>query len=198
MAESILENEEYTKVAYEHRDFGGVSLRETRFDACSFTGCNFSQADLSYVVFNNCLFRTCNLSLAALERTRLRKVVFEECKLTGNDFSRVEAAGIAMAFKQCRIEQANFFGLKLTTSVFKDCSLIGTEFGSCDLSGLTFEHDVFRETNFNQCNLEKSDFRTSQGYTIDPLGNKLRGARFSLPEAASFLGYLGIRLDDDE
>jgi hypothetical protein len=48
---------------------------------------------------------------------------------------------------------------------------------------------------FHQCNLEKADFRKAEGYSIDFRINRIASARFNLPEAGSFLGFLGIRID---
>ncbi len=70
------------------------------------------------------------------------------------------------------------------------------DFTEVDLSGADFKKSEFRETLFQQCNLEKADFTDARGYTIDPVSNKIKGARFSHPDVMSFLAYLGIEIED--
>ena len=53
-----------------------------------------------------------------------------------------------------------------------------------------FRDSDFTKAHFDATNLIKSDFRGAINYLIDPIGNKIRGARFSLPEAQGPLAQL--------
>ena len=61
-------------------------------------------------------------------------------------------------FISCNLQELDFTETILTTSVF-DC---------CDLKGAIFDAS----------NLEKSDFRTTFNFTINPENNKLKGGKY--------------------
>ena len=89
----------------------------------------------------------------------------------------------------------NFSSLKMTELSFndseiKDCdfyetNLSGTDFSSCDLNGTLFE----------KCDLTECDFRQARNYAISPTQNKLKKAKFSMPEVLSFLTPLEIEIE---
>ena len=75
-------------------------------------------------------------------------------------------------------------------SILKDCNffetnLAGADFNACNLEGSLFE----------QCDLSEADFRNAEKYSINPDQNKLKGAKFSLPEVLSFLAPLDIIIE---
>lgn len=83
------------------------------------------------------------------------------------------------------MKKSKIINCKIKNSYFTD-----TDFRESDFSGTCFEKVIF-----HNCNLEKSDFRTASGYEIDPGDNKIKNSKYRLPEALSFLGFLGIKID---
>jgi uncharacterized protein YjbI with pentapeptide repeats len=88
-----------------------------------------------------------------------------------------------------------FSDLDFRRGIISSCRISESDFSACELGKADFSGSIFDRVMFHHCNLEKADFREAEGYSINPESNKIRSARFSLPEAQSFLGFLGIRLD---
>ncbi|MGK5082194.1 pentapeptide repeat-containing protein [Bdellovibrionota bacterium FG-1] len=68
-------------------------------------------------------------------------------------------------------------------------------FSGTDLSECDFQKSDLFNARFQNTTLLKADFRGAHSYLIDPISNKVRGARFSLPEAQGLLVGLGIRIE---
>ena len=77
-----------------------------------------------------------------------------------------------------------FIGSKLKENYFTNTCLIGADFYDVDLSG----------TIFHNCDLSKADFSSATQYAIDPQTNKIKKARFSLPEAVGLLRTFDITI----
>ena len=77
-----------------------------------------------------------------------------------------------------------------------DCRAHDADFQEVDLTSADFSQSDFQGTLFNNCNLSKADFRSSRNYQIDPRTNKVKAAKFSLPEAIGLLLGFGIILDE--
>ena len=80
------------------------------------------------------------------------------------------------------------------TSFFKS-TLREVDFSQADLAECSFKECDLLKSRFSETNLIKADFRGAFSYIIDPVGNKVRGARFSLPEAQGLLAGLGITIE---
>lgn len=64
--------------------------------------------------------------------------------------------------------------------------LSGAVFDQCDLSGAKFEGTQ----------LEKADFRTAFHFSIDPVKNSIRKARFSSMNLEGLLHAFGIEIEE--
>lgn len=53
------------------------------------------------------------------------------------------------------------------------------DFTEADISEAVFDFCDLERAVFDNSNLEKSDFRTAYNYTINPLNNRMKKARFS-------------------
>jgi len=80
-----------------------------------------------------------------------------------------------MSFDHCDLQEADFVEADLSKSLFIES----------DLNGAVFENT----------NLEKADFRTATNYSIDPEINRIKKARFSVPDVIGLLDKLDIRID---
>ena len=75
-----------------------------------------------------------------------------------------------------------------------DCKLHSVDFTDADCSDAYFaQSDLYRSIFYNT-NLTRADFNHASSYAIDVNENRIKGARFSLPEAISLLDGLGITL----
>ena len=164
------------------------------FESCVFTGCNLSSADLSRTRFISCKFISCDLSNVILKNSRIRDTAFSNCKLMGLQWIHLDDL-VNLAFDECNLQYCNFVGLKLKKTKFFKSNLRDIDFSQADLNESDFRESDLSNARFNETNLSKANFRGAFSYLIDPVTNKVRGARFSLPEAQGLLAGLGIILD---
>ncbi len=182
------------------REFSGVDFFEVplggkSFEDCRFISCGFENTSLANVSFNSCHFSNCRLVLSELKNLTLNQVVFEDCKLVGLNFADCNRFGFFPVFKNCLIDGCVYSANDLKKTNFEVCRFRRSDFINCDLREAVFSESRFEESGFSECRLEEADFRNAAGYRIDPFSNRLKGAFFSLPEAVSFLGFLGIVVD---
>jgi uncharacterized protein YjbI with pentapeptide repeats len=164
-------------------------IERTDFHDCDFTGQDFFKAALESVTFTRC-----NLSMADFRSAKLQGVRFVECKLVGISFMEADPFALQIQVESCKVMGCLFGGMRLRKVVLRDCDFQDCSFVGADLSEADFSRSTFRASEFNTTNLQKADFRGASGYQINPLSNNVKRARFSLPEALSLLGYLGVEL----
>jgi uncharacterized protein YjbI with pentapeptide repeats len=175
--------------------FAEYKLAKHTFEKCVFKSCHFNEMSLGDCCFISCVFEGCDFVLVKLEHTTLNSVRFDKCRLLGINFSGCNKFGFLPDFKGCLLDSTVFCENSLKKGSFSSCDIRNCDFMECDMRETAFDHSVFEQTNFQKCNLEKADFRSAVAYQIDPLNNKLAKARFTLPEAQSFLGFLGITIE---
>ena len=81
----------------------------------------------------------------------------------------------ATKFKNCNLHEADFAETDLTNAVFENCDLVGA----------IFDHSI----------LEKTDFRTSFNFSIDPEMNRIKKAKFSLATIKGLLDKYTIEIE---
>lgn len=69
------------------------------------------------------------------------------------------------------------------------------DFTETDLSMGVFHECDLLDSVFAQSILEKTDFRTAKNYAFDPELNKLKKAKFSIPEVIGLLGKYEIEIE---
>lgn len=176
-------------------EFVEFYMHEHTFDSCIFNMCTFTNADLNECTFQECKFNNCRFLMCKMETTVWDNSVFISCRLTGMNFAECSGFGFYQEYKDCLLDSCVFYNNTLKNMYFKKCMIRGSSFENCPMQEISFVETEFQDTGFLGCNLEKADFRTALGYTIDPKANKLKKAHFSLPAAASFLRYLGITIE---
>jgi uncharacterized protein YjbI with pentapeptide repeats len=171
---------------------GAVSLYDAVYTDCTFTGCSFNKTDLTNTTFTDCTFINCELVMCKIDGTTIDSVHFKSCRLTGINFTEVSEYGFSPDFTDSLLDSCVFYDNTLNRVRFISSTLRNTDFTNCRLKNVDFSGSRFQSAAILGCNLEGADFRSASGYSIDPSANKLKGARFSLPEAASFLKYIGV------
>ncbi|HAH63180.1 MAG TPA: hypothetical protein DCL73_13910 [Treponema sp.] len=188
-AEAYVEKTEFTGV-----HTGAVSLYDAVYTDCTFNGCSFNKTDLTNTTFTDCTFVNCELIMCKIDGTTIDSA-FKSCRLTGINFTEASEYGFSPDFTDCLLDSCVFYDNTLNRTSFLDSTLRNTDFTNCRLKNVDFSGSRFQSAVVLGCSLEGSDFRTASGYSIDPSANKLKGARFSLPEAASFFRYIGVSVE---
>ena len=191
MSKHIVEEQHFEKI-----DFSENPLIKGEYEHCTFVNCVFANADLSDFVFAECEFKGCNMSLAKITRTAFRDVSFIDCKLLGLHFEGCNNFLFAVDFDTCFLNLSSFYKLGLKKMKFKDCSLHEVDFTESDLNTATFDNCDLAHATFDRTNLEKTDFRTSFNYSIDPEANKIKGAKFSLNGIPGLLHRYNIEIEN--
>src|SRR6266508_2070879 len=105
------------------------------------------------------------------------------------------SASRARASVTCASSLPSFFGLNLRGAVMERCSAKEVDLAEADLRDAVCRGTDFAGAKFHGTNLERVDLRDALNYAIDPRVNKVKGARFSLPEAAALLRGFDIVIE---
>ena len=172
------------------------TLAKGEYECCTFVECDFSKQDFSDFVFIDCSFRECNLSLVNIHKSVIRDVEFSGCKMMGLRFEQCNEFGLSFTFTGCQLNHSSFYKLKIKNTVFNNSQLQEVDFTEADLSGCTFNQCDFLSATFYQTILEKSDFRNSFNYSLDPELNRIKKARFSTSGISGLLDKYDIQIED--
>jgi len=182
--------------AIESENFAKKTLQSQVFISCSFDRCDFSESLLRNTQFCSCVFINCNLSLPKLDGCRFQDVRFVDCKIVGAEFFKCEKTFFFPKFERCLLHYCNFSdlnmkkisfnGSRLRECIFTNTNLDSADFTDVDLSG----------TVFHSCNLSTADFTSAVRYDIDPQKNKIKKAKFSLPEVIGLLRGFDIKIEN--
>ncbi|MCG8384667.1 MAG: pentapeptide repeat-containing protein [Cytophagales bacterium] len=175
MEANYISNENFDRVNYTD-----TVLAKGEYEDCTFTHCVLAQVDLQRVTFVECTFENCDVSMANINGTAFREVRFENCKLLGLRFEHCNEFLFSVGFNSCQLNLSSFYNLSLKGTRFENCNLSEVDFAGTDLTGAIFNHCDLQNALFDNTILEKADLRTSFGFTIDPEGNRVKKAKFSL------------------
>lgn len=188
--------EEFTDTTFTNIVCADQKIFYKTFERCVFTHGDFTASHFTGTVFVDCVFSRCNLSLIKVEDVRLQGVRFENCKLAGIDFSVCNPAFMnELIFSQCLVQHVNFTRMKIPGTKFVECTFQETDFVDMDLSKASFYKSTFTRSRFQNSNLSKADFRGAGNYDLNPLFNKIKGAKFSMPDALSLLKALDVSIE---
>ncbi len=185
----------FTGREFSKDDLSEHPIKKGEYEKCTFRNCDLSNSDISEYLFEHCAFIGCNLSLIKLNRTTFRDVNFKDCKMLGLHFENCNKFALSFSFDHCVLNHSSLYQMKLKNTCFKhtllhevdltECDLAGAVFDTCDFSGATFDHTI----------LEKADLRTAYNYSIDPERNRIKKAKFSLPEVVGLLNKYDIVIE---
>jgi fluoroquinolone resistance protein len=188
------------RVYIEDKKFEEINFSETllavgNYENCQFVQCNFADCNFFDIHFADCIFANCNMGMAKLGATAFKEVKFTGCKLLGLHFEHCNPFGFDVYFDNCILNLSSFYKLKLKKTVFKNCSLSEVDFTEADLSNAIFENCNLDKAIFDNTILEKTDFRSSYNYSIDPAINKIKKAKFSLAGVTGLLNKYDIEVE---
>lgn len=166
------------------------------FENCEFRSCDFSNADFSRYKFTDCSFVDCNLTMMKIRSASMQSVLFRGCKMLGVHFDELNTFGMVIGFEKCLLNHSTFYKLNLKKAPFTDCELHECDFSECDLSGTDFKGADLRDAKFDRTNLENADLSSALNFTIHPVQNKLKGAKFSKEGLAGLISVFGVKVVD--
>lgn len=170
------------------------SLSKGEYENCTFNSCLFIDNNLSGYKFINCSFHDCNLSVANIHKTIFQDVQFKNCKMLGLQFNTCNEFGLSFSFDGCQLNHCSFYKTKIKKTVFKNCQLQESDFSETDLSYAVFDNCNLEQSTFDHSNLENTDFRTAYHYSIDPVNNRIKKAKFSLQGLPGLLEKYNIQI----
>lgn len=170
------------------------TLTKGEYENCIFNSCNFADTDLSEFKFIDCTFNRCNFSLAKLNRIAFQDVKFKDCKMLGLRFE-LQRFGLSFSFDGCQLNYSSFYKTKIKKTVFKNSQLQETDFAEADLTSAVFDNCNLTQAIFDHTTLEKTDFRTSYNYSIDPEINRIKKAKFSILGVSGLLDKYDIDIE---
>ncbi|MFT4537450.1 MAG: fluoroquinolone resistance protein [Saprospiraceae bacterium] len=179
----------FKKVDYKSKKIIG------EFEFCSFRECNLSGSDISETIFIDTEFVDCNFSNANVKKASFQDVKFVNCKLLGLQFSTINSFSFSASFESCNLSHSSFNKMKLGRIYFTDCHLNEVDFAEAEMQNIILKNCDLLGAIFEQTNLEKADFRNAVNYSIDPENNKLKGAKFSLPDVISLLAKYNLDIE---
>ncbi|MCC8166074.1 MAG: pentapeptide repeat-containing protein [Planctomycetes bacterium] len=176
-----------------------ADIRKATYVECRFENCHFDTMALVDVVLTNCVFSDCVFRNVDVSGLRLQNTVFHTVACIGIDWSEVGHTGkLFPLFKEisgCTLKFNSFYKTKLSKTPIVGSALLDCAFIGCDLTGCVFRESDFLNTNFQDCDLSNADFRQARNYRINTASNRLRKARFSVPEVFGLLDNLDIVIE---
>lgn len=150
--------------------------------------------------FRDCTFTDCACRLLHVPKSRFVGVRFDKCDLTYVNWAEgvwpKSANSAALTFTESHISYSTFSGLVLKKLVMTGCTAHNVDFAEADLTQARCSETDFTDARFHNTILTEADFSRAVGYAISPLNNKLRGAKFTLPDALALLASFEIVLAD--
>ena len=192
----------YEGQTFENVELEKVALKKIEFLGCTFKRCSFNETAFEACEIRDSSFVNCSMDICRVDRTRFKSTLFERSKLMGINWTAASWGRKTIAqliktvdFDGCVLNYSSFMGLDLTNICMVNCVIREVDFSEAvlqkaDFSGSDLEHSIFRNTD-----LREADFHTARNYSLSPLLNKIKGAKFSLPEAMSLLYNMDIDLD---
>lgn len=167
---------------------------DSDFEAETFRGLTLVATDLSRARLIDCRFESCALSSVRFDQATLQ-LDFAQCKIEGINFFTAKRSMLRLSFDGCLVRHSSFAELKLAGIHFTNCTLQNVDFADADLSKADFSNASFEDCTFKNTNLTKASFVGARGYMIDPTLNRVRGAKFSIPEVLALLAPFGIEIE---
>ena len=153
--------------------------------------------------FSGCRFEGCKITAPKFRGTQMLSCDFADCALSGVDWSALlDERKRGMGFlpfdslRGCSLRHCVFFGLDLKGFQFAGADLSGSFFDGCKLEEASFAGCRLQGTSFAQNDLRGADFRGATEYFFSLEGNRVKNAKFSLPEAVNLLAALGVVIED--
>jgi uncharacterized protein YjbI with pentapeptide repeats len=196
----MVANDVFTEVAYQGQTFTDLVAEQSvferiEFEECHFVGCRLSGSAFQGCAFVNCTFTLCDLGLLKAPSSRFAEAQFTDCKLIGVDWtdaSSLTALTTSMGFLRCILSYSSFANLDVKGMRVIECEAHEVDFTNARLQRAVFTKTDLTGARFVESDLREADFVGARNYVIDPTRNKVKKARFALPEAVGLLVSFGV------
>ncbi|CAN5602627.1 pentapeptide repeat-containing protein [soil metagenome] len=183
---------------HHHKKFDNITWEEKvisgrYFDHCTFYKCSLKGSIFEHCSFEKCVFEECDLSLIKFKNTAVSNAQIDGSKAIGIVW-HAASNPVSVNFKNSRISYSSFYGKNLKKMQVVDCMADETDFTNCNLMQSNFAGTDLRDAIFANTDLSQANFVNATNYSINLQNNKTKKAKFSLPEALSFLYALDIIL----
>ena len=184
--QNLHSNKVFENINWEDKQIVGKTFEHCKFYKCSLKGSFFEDC-----IFEKTLFEECDISLIKFKDTSFNDIVVSGSKAIGIAWHHANNP-LSINFENSKISYSSFYGKSLKKVRVINCVAEEVDFTNCNLTMANFEGTDCRNAIFSNTDISKSNFVGALNYTIDLATNKAKGAKFSLPEALSFLNNLGI------
>lgn len=175
------------------------ALQNAEFSDCTFKNCRWTNAKIENATFISCTFERCNWNGVMFSFCRMNDAWLIGCAFRSVSWGSLQGRStLSQTFgklQNCEFRYNEFRGMPLQEFDFSSCVFGDCTFDDCKLVGANFHGAPLARSHFTRCDLQKADFRASDGYLIDLNSNPLKGARFSFPEVSSLLNGLGLIIE---
>lgn len=188
----IIEDKTYTS-----SDFSEKAIDNCSFSYCKFSECKFVETAYDDVSFNECIFENCSFVNGKFSDTVMKFCTFRNCSIIGLNWMELSTSYSAVIEKldRCLLKYNNFEDMTFRKIDFGKSQIISSAFYKTTLSECNFSECNLKDTTFSMCDLQKSDFRSAQGFGIDIMTCKLKGAKFSFSNLVGLVNGLGIKIE---
>lgn len=179
-------------------ELADVAADGTVFENVVFRCCTFERVNLSNCTFTDVLFSGCRFVRCDMGRSWLNRVDFRSCSAPGLSFLKGRLSGVSLVdsqlayadFSETTVDQLAASETKLSEASFHVTRLRRLVLERCDLSRATFFRTSLSGVDLSACDISglrvSSDLRELRGAIIDP------------DQAAELIGFLGIKIKEDE
>jgi fluoroquinolone resistance protein len=188
------DDDQHVDRTFTARTVAEEGLHPATFEGCRFEGCDLSGRSLNGFRLIDCTFTACNLSNATLTGSTWNEVRLVDCQAMGLAFGDAHSAPFLVGFEGCRLDYCSFLKSPLRSAAFRRSSLLEADFTGADLREACFAMSILTGAVFEDCNLEKCDFREAIDFGIEPSRNRMRGARFSPEGLGGLLRRYGLNI----
>jgi len=184
----------------EYKNINNLTLKNKTFEdvdflECTFNNCRFSDLSLVNLRFNSCNFKNCVITSFAFKYCSSFNCFFSNCSILNISWNLLQSSRIlpvVKGFKDCTLKYNNFIRLQLSKMDFSSCNILDCYFDECILTKSNFTKADLQKSVFTGCDLREADFTNSHNYLIDIKTNRIKGAKFTYPEALNLLTTLDI------
>ncbi len=191
---------EFNNQAFKRLVYRGKIIEGKEFEQCTFAKCSFVETAFLGCRMRECTFKDCDLRLMRVKGSTFVNVKFEGSEVTHVNWTEAIWPGASLfdslKFQECSISYSTFIGLALRNFGAVKCTAKDADFAEADLTRAVFTGTDFAESRFLHTNLSEADFTGAVNYTISPLDNPIKKAKFSLPAAVSLLIALGVVIEE--
>ncbi len=186
------------EISHEHKRFEnitweGKTISGREFYDCHFYKCSLKECIFTECTFEKCTFEECDLSLIQFKQTAFNRVVLQHTKAIGIAWHNARKP-LTVDFHHSRLSYCSFSGQNLKKGIFLHCQADEADFSGCNLSLADFRGTDLAGARFAETDLTQANFTGAQRYAIDVQNNKVRKAKFSLPDALALLDGLGVEI----